>query len=189
MECLHVEGKKNHSSPIWPPQTKHIKPMNTLTYMLIPISWTTIQRIHHFQPNKRLTVGDSIDMDEPTVEEPLLAVRRGGDGEDGATAAAVEAKRLLRLAGPASSGGTRSSSAGASLANVTSFSLLVRRNTHRSKHTLLARNNCYNLCNFLVLHGCFKGAPPVRRARRAVRHDGGGCGCEWHGTIASFLLA
>uniref|UniRef100_A0A0D3HCI4 Protein DETOXIFICATION n=1 Tax=Oryza barthii TaxID=65489 RepID=A0A0D3HCI4_9ORYZ len=50
------------------------------------------------------TVGDSIDMDEPTVEEPLLAIRRGGDGEDEAmataAAAAAEVKRLLRLAGP-----------------------------------------------------------------------------------------
>ncbi|EAZ15736.1 hypothetical protein OsJ_31155 [Oryza sativa Japonica Group] len=44
-------------------------------------------------------------MDEPTVEEPLLAIRRGGDGEDEAmastaAAAAAEVKRLLRLAGP-----------------------------------------------------------------------------------------
>uniref|UniRef100_A0A0E0EWT8 Protein DETOXIFICATION n=1 Tax=Oryza meridionalis TaxID=40149 RepID=A0A0E0EWT8_9ORYZ len=57
------------------------------------------------QPKKRLTVGDSIDMDDPTVEEPMLAVRRGGDGEDEAmastaAAAAAEVKRLLRLAGP-----------------------------------------------------------------------------------------
>uniref|UniRef100_A0A0D3HW03 Protein DETOXIFICATION n=1 Tax=Oryza barthii TaxID=65489 RepID=A0A0D3HW03_9ORYZ len=40
-------------------------------------------------------------MDKPTVEEPLLAVRRGGDGEDGAMAStAAEVKRLLHLAGP-----------------------------------------------------------------------------------------
>ncbi|KAF0930095.1 hypothetical protein E2562_027925 [Oryza meyeriana var. granulata] len=41
-------------------------------------------------------------MEEATVDEPLLAVPRGGDGEDGAmaAAAAVEVKRLLRLAGP-----------------------------------------------------------------------------------------
>nr|XP_015612775.1 protein DETOXIFICATION 16 isoform X4 [Oryza sativa Japonica Group] len=120
--------------------------MNTLTYMLIPISWTTIQRIHHFQPNKRLTVGDSIDMDESTVEEPLLAVRRGGDGEDGAMAStAAEVKRLLRLAGPLMAGFVlrnsvqmvsvmfvghlgelqlAGSSLAASLASVTGFSLL-----------------------------------------------------------------
>uniref|UniRef100_A0A0E0B998 Protein DETOXIFICATION n=1 Tax=Oryza glumipatula TaxID=40148 RepID=A0A0E0B998_9ORYZ len=85
-------------------------------------------------------------MDEPTVEEPLLAVRRGGDGEDGAMAStAAEVKRLLRLAGPLMAGFVlrnsvqmvsvmfvghlgelqlAGSSLAASLANVTGFSFL-----------------------------------------------------------------
>ncbi|BAT10427.1 Os10g0344000 [Oryza sativa Japonica Group] len=91
-------------------------------------------------------------MDEPTVEEPLLAIRRGGDGEDEAmastaAAAAAEVKRLLRLAGPLMASFVlrnsvqmvsvmfvghlgelqlAGSSLAASLANVTGFSFLVR---------------------------------------------------------------
>uniref|UniRef100_A0A0E0EWT9 Protein DETOXIFICATION n=1 Tax=Oryza meridionalis TaxID=40149 RepID=A0A0E0EWT9_9ORYZ len=80
-------------------------PTAVLLAFVLHLNGEVIMAKERHQPKKRLTVGDSIDMDDPTVEEPMLAVRRGGDGEDEAmastaAAAAAEVKRLLRLAGP-----------------------------------------------------------------------------------------
>jgi MATE family multidrug resistance protein len=91
-------------------------------------------------------------MQKPSVEEPLLVLASGPEqgSENNGAAAAAEAKRLLRLAGPlVASGILRSvvqlvsvmfvghlgelplagASLATSLANVTGFSLLVRIST------------------------------------------------------------